>query len=98
MSDNNEWPVWKCAALTAVLCLIPLLLLFEQPAVAGITWLVVIGLYLVLVRFFGKGFVVEGAVIVIILSMLLGIGLNAYFDWQNKREIDTVKTNAKASN
>ncbi len=61
-------------------------------------WLGVIGLYLMLVRFFGKGFVVEGAVIVIILSMLLGIGLNAYFDWQNKREIDTVKTNAKASN
>ncbi len=80
MDDYNddraaEWPVWKCTALTAILCGIPILFAAKIGILALAVWFSIIFLYCGLVWFFGKGFVVHGAVAVIIISILAAIVL-----------------------
>lgn len=75
MSRNGkEWPLWKCATLTAALCgvsLVPMIITF--PAAGLLTLIVLTGLYLGFVRLFGDGHVVEGAILVLILAVVVGI-------------------------
>jgi len=76
MTENrSEWPVWKCTAFTALLCVIPLLFVARVGVLAFIVWLTLITLYCVLLWFFGKGFVVHAAIIVIIISIIVAIVL-----------------------
>ena len=73
MADHSEtpgWPIWKCAALTAILCAIPLVPAFIVfPVVAVIVWAILIAIYVALVKLFGEGFIVAGAIIVLILAV-----------------------------
>ena len=72
MADGSGWPTWKCAALTGTLCAIPLLLpALVHPVAVIAVWLTLVALYLGLVKMFGPGFVVQGAVIVLLLSILV---------------------------
>ena len=70
-SDSTEWPTWKCAALTGALCGVLLLLPFlKYPIAVLAVWVTLLLIYLGLVKFFGSGFVIEGAIIVLVLSIL----------------------------
>ncbi len=78
-NDNDsraaEWPVWKCTALTAFLCGIPMLFIARAGVLVLAVWFSLIILYFGLLWLFGKGFVVHGAIVVIILSILAAIVL-----------------------
>lgn len=70
-SDIAEWPTWKCAALTGALCALPLVLPFlVYPMAVFAVWVTLILIYMGLVKLFGPGFVVQGAIFVLILSIL----------------------------
>ena len=75
MSRNGkEWPLWKCATLTAALCgvlLLPMIITF--PAAGLLTLIVLTGIYLGFVGLLGFGHVVEGAILVIILAVIVVI-------------------------
>ena len=80
MEDNNdsraaEWSVWKCTAFTAFLCGIPMLFIARVGVLVLAVWFSLIILYCGLLWMFGKGFVVHGAIVVIILSILAAIVL-----------------------
>jgi hypothetical protein len=69
-SDTAEWPTWKCAALTGALCALPLVLPFlVYPMAVSAVWVTLILIYVGLVKLFGPGFVVQGAILVLILSI-----------------------------
>ena len=79
--EPREWPTWKCTALTGALCAIPLLPAFVIfPVVAVISWAILLLIYVALVRLFGAGFVVEGAVIVLILAVLFFVFAPRFLD------------------
>ncbi len=72
--SEGAWPIWKCAALAGALCAVPLLpWLFAAPGSAIAVWVLLVGLYVTLVKLFGDGFVLEGGVVVFIVSALAAI-------------------------
>jgi hypothetical protein len=75
--ESVEWPLWKCAALTSFLCGIPLLLFAGITVLSVVVWGALVLVYVCLVRLFGSGFVVQGAIVVIILAILAGLVLSS---------------------
>ncbi len=76
-SESVEWPLWKCATLTAFVCGIPLLSLAGVTVVSVILWGALVLAYLCLAHIFGSGFVVHGAILVVILAIIAGLVLSA---------------------
>ncbi len=86
-SDNSEWPTWKCAVLTGVLCAIPLLLPFlKHPITVFAVWVILLLVYLGLVKMFGSVFVVEGAIIVLLLAIFFFLLSPRFFNWFYEQE------------
>ena len=74
--ESGEWPLWKCAALTSVLCGIPLLFFAGVTVVSVIIWGACILVFLGIIRLYGSGHVVIGALFVIILATIAGLVLS----------------------
>ncbi len=95
-SDDSEWPTWKCAALTGALCAILLLLPFlKYPIAVFAVWVTLILIYLGLVKFFGSGFVIHGAIIVLILSILFLALSPRLFSWYDVQEVSSEDINRR---
>lgn len=96
-SVNSEWATWKCVALTGALCSIPLFFPFlKYPIAVSVVWVTLILIYLGLVKFFGSGFVVAGAIIVLLLSIFMFLLSPRFFSWYY--EPDVSSENIKAAN
>ncbi len=77
MSAANEkrpWGKWKCTALTAGICSVVLSPLLVSRPLLGLCALALVALlFFLLLSIFGDGFVVEGAVFVVIISILMSL-------------------------
>ena len=81
MDSEERWPDLTCTIITGIIVLIicsPILaaypVVMSLPIVIGL-----IGFYYALIKFFGGGFVIEGAVIIIaVLTLLLLPNLYSY--------------------
>jgi len=99
-SDNSEWPTWKCAVLTGALCALPLLLPFlKYPVAVFAIWAILLLVYLGLVKMFGPGFVVQGAIIVLLLSIFFFLVSPRLFNWYYEQEVSSgaIEKGAKGS-
>ncbi len=72
---NGEWPLWKCATLTAILCGIPLLFFAGMTLGSGIVWVACILVFLGIVRLYGSGHVIVGGLLAIIIAVISGLVL-----------------------
>lgn len=75
---TNQWGKGKCVALTAGLCALFLLpLLISKPLLGLCALGLATCVYLGLLKIFGDGFVIEGAILVVIMAILLTLLLPA---------------------
>jgi len=71
-NNQKEWSKGKCILLTSGLCTVALIPLFITQPLIGLTALgTLILVYAVSLGIFGKGFVVEGGVLVVIVAILI---------------------------
>jgi hypothetical protein len=90
ISDKSEWSTWKCAVLTGALCAIPLLLPFlKHPVAVFAVWVILLLAYLGLVKMFGSGFVVAGAIIVVLFAILFFLLSPWFFSWYYEKEVSS---------
>ncbi len=95
-SDNFEWFTWKCVVLTGALCAIPLLLPFlKYPIAVSAVWVSLLLIYLGLVKLLGSGFVVAGAIIVLVLSIFLFLLSPRFFSWYYGQEVSSENIQGK---
>ena len=88
--DNSEWPTWKCAVLTGALCAIPLALPFLlHPVTVFLVWVILLLVYLGLVKMFGSGFVVAGAIIALLLSTFFFLLGPRLFNWYDEQGVSS---------
>ena len=69
-NKNKEWPIWACILTTAVVLAIPFLFVIKIPVLATIGWALTVLFYVLTLVVFGKGHVIEGAVMAFILAVL----------------------------
>jgi len=70
-NDSREWGKGRCMVLTGAMCAVALgPLLLSQTVVGLVALAILILIYYGLLRIFGDGFVIEGAIIVLIMAVL----------------------------
>ncbi|HNW91305.1 MAG TPA: hypothetical protein PKM88_00145, partial [bacterium] len=73
--EKMEWPIWKCTALTVMLCGAPV---FASPLgfsiISVLIWMLLIIIYAGILKVFGSSFVIEGAIIVLVIATLVFAG------------------------
>jgi hypothetical protein len=85
--DSNDGKPWRrLAAISCVTFGLPLLLIREHPWHALCAWLLVVVVYLGLLRLFGTGFVLEGALLAFILACVLASFIHVVHRLQQIRQ------------
>lgn len=87
----------KIAVAACAVFAIPLLLAGPPLLPVALAWLGVVIVYLVLLRMFGMGFVIEGAVFTFVLSLVVSIAIDAVRTAKARRAIPAPTATAVVS-